>query len=73
MVQLTCTRVALFSAHVRQYLVLTTKMLPLGTSGFCVLMLMLTAFSKSRCSSCSVTMHLVCFGPIDADSGLIYE
>ncbi|KAH6607740.1 hypothetical protein Trco_004053 [Trichoderma cornu-damae] len=69
--QLTCTRVALFSAHERQYLVLTRNMLPLGTSGFCVATLTLAAFSKSRLSTVSVTMHLVCFGPMGALRGLI--
>ena len=65
-------RVPLFSAQVRQYLVLTTKMLPLGTSGFWVLTRTLTDFSRSMFSSVSVTTHFVCFGPIEAYSGLMY-
>src|SRR6516225_7915345 len=69
---LTWMRVLLFSAHDKQYRVLTTKILPLGTSGFCVLTRTLTALSRSMCSSCSVTTHLVCFGPIEAFRGLMY-
>lgn len=44
-VQLICMRVALFSAHDRQYFVLTVNKLPDGTSGVCVEPLILMAFS----------------------------
>jgi hypothetical protein len=72
-VQLAIMRVLLPGPHIRQYFVFVVKILPLGTSGVCVLQLTVTAFSKSNASSVLVVMHFVCFGPTGPFRGLMYE
>jgi hypothetical protein len=62
MAQFIWMRVALPSAHVRQYFVFVLKTLPLGTSGVWVEIVTETAFSRSRVSRVSVEIHFVCFG-----------
>src|SRR5690242_9507223 len=71
-VKVMISRVLLPGPHIMQYRVLVRKMLPLGTSGVCVLQFTLTALSRSYCSSVISMLHLVCLGPTGAESGLVY-
>jgi len=57
--------------HIKQYRVFVVKTFPAGTSGVWVLQSTVTALSKSNVINELVVMHLVCFGPTGALSGLM--
>ena len=54
-------------------LVLTLNDPPDGTSGVLVVVITQTKSSKSTCAVSSTIRHFVCFGPIVAKSGLMYD